>query len=799
MILHYIKYAYWNFINQRPYSFINLIGLSLGMWIVFLALLMVTHHTGFDTFHKNYKNIYRVLTTSTEDKQNISGYTNPAVIGEMSETVPEIINYSRYAYQMININGVLAHGYTCFADPDIVDLFTFQLLYGDFGQFNKASKTMVVSASFAKKHFKNIANATGQFLDLSERTGGKEQKEAYRIVAVFKDFPVKSTFRPDLIVPIENSSRYKYASQSENRGDERFNAYLTLKTDADIEWVEQKINEIEQDKSRFKTVFKLQPLEDVHLHSGEITWSRATQSVEGIFLFAGIGVLVLIISLLNFMLLYSAISERNTKSMALRKVMGMDKMDTLKIVFIESLLICLVAGFIGAFLLHYSLGYINEFLRDQLVLSINENWSFFVIAIALIFITAFLTSIYFYRHISRHGVIEVLEKQASPRHNLFFGNGVVLAQLVIVTAMLVFSFAYYKQLDFMMNQGKGFNTDKVIHVYRNMQGTSLLEDVILQHPDVKGIAIGESLPVYGSSQKSVVALKDAPTQEFVLEFMNVDENFIPLYEIQLKEGRNFSTTFTTDATESIIINEAAAKLMNLKHPIGTVTNSGTIIGVVADFKFETFKKTLKPMFFRMINKAQVIGPVTVKFSTESKQSFVNGLEDLLEENQFFVAESHPDIWQTGKGNGVFIEKDYVERTMSYMYADEKTLQKVVSFFTLMAILISLMGIVGMFLYKTERHAKEIGIRKVNGASVKEILLMLNGDFAKWIVLAFVIACPVAYYVTQKWLENFAYKTTLDWWIFGLAGLLTLVVALLTVSGLSYRAAITNPVNVLKDE
>ncbi|WP_186754013.1 ABC transporter permease [Echinicola salinicaeni] len=793
-MLFYIKTAYRNFINQRPYSFINLIGLSLGLWIVLLSLLMVTHHTGFDTFHKNYKNIYRVLTIPSADKQQVSAITNPLEIEEMAEEFPEIKGYVRLQPSQLKINDAVDYNGCYYADSSVVDVFSFELLFGAFDRFKKDPNTVIVSESFASKYFVKEKDVVGKQLEISSLYGEQEGKKM-TIVAVFEDLPIKSTFRPNILLPISNSDDFQLYRSPEQRGARFLTSYLTLREGSDWEGLEKKMNEGEQEW--YKSTYKLQPLEKVHLYSEGIAGSQSTKSIKGVLLYSGIGMLALLVSLLNFMLLYSAISERSIKNMALRKVMGMENRDTLKMIFAESLLMCFMAAAFGFLILKSTLPYFNGHLQDQLVLSMKENWSFFVGSIILVFMIAALSSLYFYRYVSRHQVVEVLEKQASQRHNLFFGNGVILAQLVIVTAMLVFSFAYYKQLGFMMNQGKGFNTDNLLTVYKYNQSLDEVQKGLFNLPEVLAVSASQVLPIHGSSQKSIIKLKDQPSKEYALEYMNVDESFISLYDIELKKGRNFSKEFSTDLKESLIINEAAAKFMELDDPIGVETNIGRVIGVVDDFKFETFKKELRPLFLRMEDISKANGSITIKYKEGRKTVTAEQVKHYLESNQIFVASTISDFKDHPKG--VLINSNYVNDIMERMYGDEKTLQKVVSFFTLMAILISLMGIVGMFLYKTERRAKEIGIRKVNGASVKEILLMLNGDFAKWIVLAFVIACPVAYYVTQKWLENFAYKTTLDWWIFGLAGLLTLIVALLTVSGLSYRAAITNPVNVLKDE
>jgi putative ABC transport system permease protein len=417
---------------------------------------------------------------------------------------------------------------------------------------------------------------------------------------------------------------------------------------------------------------------------------------------------------------------------------------------------------------------------------------------------------YFYNILSGYNAIEVLaKKNLKPQKNFIFKNSSLIIQLIVVFAMLTFSLFYYKQLDFMINAGKGFSTENLFLVNRINWDSAPFEEELANYPIVTGLSKGTLLPLHGTSTQYSIGLNDKPSETFSMELFRVDCDYISLYEINLKEGRDFSKEIIADIKgENILINESAAKLLGGKDLIGKETSQGKIIGIVEDFKFESFYKSLRPLFFRIPrihpkygNPMQKHGGLLIKYKEGEKENASRLINSLLARHNVNVLNDRRAYYKHIKKDESYVlfDTNHYDSLINDIYLKDIILQKAILLLTGIAILITMLGLIGMSLFKTQKRTKEIGIRKVNGATINEIMLMLNKDFIKWVVIAFVIACPIAYYAISKWLENFAYKTELSWWVFALAGVFTLVIALLTVSWQTYRAATRNPVESLRDE
>ncbi|MBJ7879615.1 ABC transporter permease [Gelidibacter salicanalis] len=780
-IAYHLKTVYRNFISQRPYSFLNLIGLIIGLCISFIALLYVTEETGYDTFHENSKDIYRLLTKEINSDEIASPNTTAHIGKELQEEIPEIKNVIRYKNAFFRINGLIeARG--IYADPELFNVFTFNITAGNIESFKDDVFVIVISEEFALREFGAI-DVVGKSIELE-----KEEKIKYTIRAVYKEFPKKSTLKPSYILPIKSQIKEKVPGVEISS----FNTYFLLEKNSNHNDTAAKV---------LKKGYKLQSLEDIHLHSDG--------SIKVLLSYALIGVLILLISLLNFLLLYTAITQRRFKEFAIRKVNGLSELGLLKMFMVESIIISLIAATLAIILVGLVLPFFNSFTKSNIEFSWFSNAPFFIYAIGLVIVVALLSGYKLYHYLNKYNAIEFIGKTKTSKKTNFFlkSNGLAL-QLIIVSFMLIFSLGYYKQLDFILTSDKGYNPKHVFVIGGLAINSEIFKEEAKKHPEISDVAMGQPIPDPTGSSITRIHNIDSPSELVEMELFSVDYNYIPLYGITITEGRNFSNEFITDKMDAIILNETAVKLLNLEKPIGIKTNMGTIIGVVKDFNFEALHKSIRPSIFKVVtenNSSKMI----IGYKPEDKENTIAIIETLLGNQNVQLANILNPTYSDPEMINIFgsmeearkqiFDPNYMDSVNEMFYEKEKTLQKTILLLTIIAMFITILGLIGMSLFKTQQKTKEIGIRKVNGATITEIMLMLNKDFIKWVVIAFVIACPIAYYAMRKWLENFAYKTSLSWWVFALAGVFTLVIALVTVSWQTYRAATRNPVESLRDE
>ncbi|MBJ7879614.1 ABC transporter permease [Gelidibacter salicanalis] len=794
-ISYYLKIVYRNFISQRPYSFLNLIGLSIGLSIAFIALLSVTEHTGYDTHHENSKQIHRLLLQNSFDNEK-TRTINLALTHRFKEDIPEINNMFVFHLNYLRVQDSIVEPEMIGASPEIFDVLSFDIIEGGVHSFNTELKTIVISESTALKHFGETPVVGKTIAVISDNFFGQEAdygtNAEYTIVAVFKDFPKKSFFKPTLIIPIENSKRYHSEKEMIYQGG-GYQTFLSLANNTSAKKVVDKINEIgkeiDEKYDGKGTVYSLQAIADIHLFSDDVNEIR-TGSIKEVLFYVIIGTLVLTISLLNFLLLYTAVTKRRFKELSIHKVHGLNKSGLLKLFLFEAMSISVVSAGIAVFLMKLAIPVFNEFTNSKLEFNSADNYGFIIYGIVLIVFIAMLTGAYFAFYVWRHNTIETLSGSTSKKgHNFFLKNDAVVVQIGIVAFMLIFSIGFYKQLDYMINSDKGYNPNNLIAFSIPKSKTAVIKEGLLRYPLIDSVTIGQTLSLpNGLTQTMIIKVNGVP-KAVKLDANEVDSNYIPIYQLELIKGQNFTEAYKRD---DVIINEAAVKHLGLgDDPLGENQFVGNVIGVLKDFHFSSFHKVIEPYIFlrkdesaQTSSKFESLENITIKYRNGDYKEVVQIINKIKEENNLSVK------WDPPSDLSSLYEKSY---------QNEKTFQKAILILTALAIFITILGLIGMSLFKTQQKTKEIGIRKVNGATVTEIMLMLNKDFIKWVVIAFVIACPIAYYAMRKWLENFAYKTSLSWWVFALAGVFTLVIALVTVSWQTYRAATRNPVESLRDE
>lgn len=771
-----LKLIFRNIWNQRPYSLLNLFGLSLGLSISFIALLYVLEETGYDRFNSKQEQIARVLVNQngTNNVGEILNIKKTILFKENIPEIEEVINFST-AYETIN-ESVIEGGY--YAQADIVKVLDFNLLDGSFDNFIGHPDKLIISEKFALNHLKSIRVA-GQTIILNK---GTKQEKSYVIAAVYKNFPKKSSLNPTMIIPIENY--YAYKKQIEDFEVASFSCFFLLTKEADRVLVSEKMKTVSNDNFPNNDIdFLLQPLTEIHLHSSDYNENLSgSGSINKVIIYASIGGLILLISLANFLLLNTVITERRLKEIAIRKTNGFGKAGVLKMFIGEGLIHSLIASALALSFMTVLLPWFNEFTQSNLSTNFYTNLQFISFSALLLGVIGIGSGLYFSNYINKFHVIHVLQNgRVKKSKNFFLKNNVVFIQSAAAVFLLIFSISIYQQIQFMLTSDKGYNEENVILLPSIRIDLALLKDQASQSSFIEKAAFGSILPLAEGNSYTDVHLVAKSSTKITMEIMWGDEDYIPTYQIPIVSGRNFFKLQPKDKKRGIIINQTAAKQLELKNPVGVETSAGTIIGVMNDFKFETFKKPIRPLvlMYSKTNGASYI----VRYTEGHRKDALSLIIKTVGEHP-----AGPD----------YIE-NYDNTVQNKLYGDDLRLSKSIFALTIMAILIALIGIIGMAMNKTARMKKEIGIRKVNGAKSEQIVWMLNKSFIKWIILAFVLASPIAYYVVGIWLQNFAYRVSFSVWMFFLLLVMVVGITSAVVSLQSFRAALTNPVEALKDE
>ena len=811
MLYNYLLVAWRNLVRQPFYSTINVLGLAVGIACFLLIMLFVQHETGFDTYHPNYDRIYRLqFNGKIGDSENEFPLAGPVTGPQMIEDFPEVIDAVRfrdYGRYLITVGedhykeDKLIH-----ADPSIFRVFSLPLLAGDTATALEEPNTMIINERTAERYFKG-EEAVGQSVKL-------ENGEQYKVTGVFRNIPDNTHFDFDIIVSMASSKE----AQQKVWLSLNFQTYLLLAEGADPAALEAKFPdmvakymgpEIKQylnaTMEEFlaggnRLAFYLFPMQDIHLHSHLDNEFQANGDIKYVYIFTIIGVFILLIACINFMNLATARSAGRAKEVGLRKVMGAYRSNLVRQFLSESLLISLLALVIAIGLLWVSLDAFNALAGKSFRL--EELFSPLTLGIlAATSITAgLLAGSYPALYLSRFQPALVLKGVITRgRGSNILRSGLVVFQFTTTIILIVGTLVIYRQLNYIQNKNLGFNKERLVMLqdaYALDEKVEPYKEEMLQNPQILSATVASYSPVVNNSNgtayfpgKTVAGKK---TQ--LMNYWVVDDQFAETYALALKEGRFFSREIKTD-TAAIVINETAAKMLfpgreNIagEYVGGYGYNSPDeghavyqVAGVLSDFHFESLHEPIKPMVLHMGRSRRYI---TFKLD---KQADVPA-----------VIASLRETWE-GMGTGQPFDFQFADQHYMTQYEAEQRVGRIAMVFSGLTIFIACLGLLGLAAFTAEQRTKEIGIRKVLGASVWQVMYLLSVSFGKLVLVAFVIGGVVAYFSMSEWLNAFEYRAPIAWWIFPLAGLGALGVAWLTMSYTSYRAATSNPASSLRSE
>jgi len=791
MFWNYLKITVRNIKKHKTYSAINIAGLAMGIACCILIFLWVQDELSFDRFHENADSTYRVITNARYTGRAVDNPETPSPFAAgMKQEFPEVIESTRVRFQARRIfqykdkafyedGGVLV-------DPGFFKIFSFPFIQGDPETSLNDPFTMVLTESYAQKYFGNN-DPVSQTVEFMGRP--------FIIRGIMADIPHNSHLQFDFLLSplgLENMQNYEYDWSSDV-----VYTYVQVQRGTDIEALNRKTTDFLKPKDRlwekFEARFYLQPLSDIHLNAGLSREDIVHGDRKYIFIFSLIALGLLLIACTNFMNLSTARAAVRTKEIGIRKVVGSNRSQLFKQFLGESLWMTLLAGVLAVLLVSTFLPLFNNLSQKSLSLDLLDGKLFLGIA-SILFFTGFISGSYPAVFLSSFNPVAVLkEKIFSARKGSKFRTVLVVFQFTLSAFLIIGTVVVNKQLHYMQNKKLGFEKDNMVYLPAKEsagQNYEALKTELLNESSILAVSAKNGLPTERTDGGVVFPKGEEPDELIAYEVAAVDYDFMDIMGLEIVSGRNFSKEYPTDETDACILNEKGVQKLGVELPIGieVATNRGikTIIGVVRNAYFKSLHREIDPIMFHIrkdLSEYSKYGVILIKIRGGSIPQTIDTIES---------------AWKKINPNVPF-EYHFLDDAYDRLYHAEKRLSTSFNFFSLFAIFISCIGLLGLSSFMAERKTKEIGIRKVLGASLGEIVVLLSRQFAKWIIVANLIAWPVAYLAMKNWLFNFAYRTDIPLWIFPVTGILTLLVALLTVGYQSVKAALANPVKALRYE
>jgi len=807
MFENYFKAAWRSLTKNKAFTILNITGLSIGLACSLLIALYVLDELNYDRFNTQADRIYRINEQVRFGDFNYNGTWVPAVMGPaFAKDFKQIERYTRFKYNPGVVirkgNENIREDKAVYADSSLFDVFTLDMIAGDKKTALKEPYSLVITESTARKYFNSF--------DIIGKTVLVNGNMNYKITGVIKDIPGQSHFNFDLFMPLCELE----ASRSDSWITTNFQTYLLLKPGTDFREFEKQLNRsMEQYQSpQLKTQLNiseddfrkagnyvkcsLMPLTDIHLYSNLEHELGINGSIRYVYIFSAIAIFILLIACINFMNLSTAHSANRAKEVGVRKVLGGLKNNLIAQFLIESFVVCFLSFVIAIIIAALFLPLFNQLADKQIKVSLLLSPSILSGILLLLILVSLISGSYPAFFLSSFQPIKVLKGNLSMGFKgSVLRNTLVVLQFTISVILMVGTLVIYNQVQYIMNKDLGFNKEQVLtlqNTYALNNNTKAFTNELLRMPGVKNITSSGFLPMTGSrtAQGFITAPQFDGKNFTLMQVWPIDERYLPTLQIQLKSGRNFSAQYPTDST-AVIINETAAKLFGGVDPvnkklyqIGDLSTGKlvayNIIGVIKDFNFNSLREQVAPL---VLNLRQDNGGMAVRISS----SDIPGLLNEIKTRWKSMTSSQPFSY-------AFLDEEFNKQ-----YRVDQRTGKIFLLFSILAILIACLGLFGLVTFAAEQRIREIGIRKVLGAAITDIFKLLSKDFVKLLLLSICIASPIAWWVMSKWLQDFAYRIGIGWWMFVAVGAVCLLIALVTISFQAIRAAVANPVKSLRTE
>jgi ABC-type antimicrobial peptide transport system permease subunit len=750
-----------------------------------LILLWVQDELSFDRFHKNGENIYRVIQDiNFSDHSTTWAITQGPLGPSLNEDFPEITNFTRVtgrrfrlAYKDNSFDEVLG-----MADGSIFEMFTFPLIEGDPQTALSDPRSIVLTEEMAKKYFGN-EHPIGKVLKA-------DNQYDFLVTGILEEFPLNSHFRYDFFIPFVFGRELKYTV--DNWRNSQFSTYVQILEGMPYQDVVQKISGYLYEKPTIEKDAKLnlQPLTRIHLHSN-YEFDRPHGDITYVSIFSLIAFFILLIACINFMNLTTARSANRAREVGMRKVAGAYRRDLVRQFFGESILLTFIALIFAIGLVFLLLSIFNELAAKELSFGISGNIQALLALVSIAILTGILAGSYPALFLSAFQPVNVLKGNLLSRSKgSSFRKVLVVLQFSLTILLVVCTMIVYNQMNFMRNRKLGY--DKEYLVYAVLRGDmreqfDAVKDELLKNPNILDVTSSGTIPTYGYNFSNSLWNWEGqdPDDEILMRASFIDYNYFETFGMEIIEGRSYSKQFSTDPTEALIVNEEAVTVMGMESPVGKQLGNGDnqakIIGVVKNYHFRSMKQEIEPLI--LILAPENCWALFARLNSKDVSATIGHMEK---------------VW--GKfAPGYPFNYRFMDEAIDSMYRSEQQIGTLFRYFSILAILISCLGLFGLASFMAEQRTKEIGIRKVLGATVSNVLLLLSKEFAKWVLIANIIAWPIAYYAMSRWLEGYAYRINIAVWSFVSAAVLALAIALFTVSYQAIRAATANPADALRYE
>ncbi len=811
MIKNYLKIAMRQLRKQKMYSAIKIGGFALSIAACLLIGLYIKNEVSYDQSYPDANRIYRLIELYTHDGKVEKGDDYPAPMSKaLKADFPEIeksgrmmpnslfpgagSNELRRADQLENTH---EEGFT-YVDQEFLDILKLPMVYGDRKTALAEPNTIVISKRKADKYFPN-QNPVGKVMFLNN-----DQTKPYKVGGVMENLPQTSHLQQyDFFLTLNGVEFYK--GEQTNWNASNYPDYILVRPGTNIAQLEKKITaDIDKnyllpallsisykdaEKELRKLSYKLQPIAAIHLNSYDVEDNEFKHGdIRFIWLFGAVALFILTIACINFINLSTAKSANRAKEVGLRKVVGSTRFSLINQFLAESMLYSAVSFVVGSLLAWALLPYFNTLASTTLTMPWLSLWFIPVILLASV-IVGTLAGIYPAFYLSSFKPVSVLKGAISAgSKNSVLRNGLVVFQFTASIILIICTFVIYNQTQYILNRDIGFNKDQVLM----LQGTNTLGDAgvknlkqdLLKLSSVKSVSVSDYLPVEGTKRNGNTLYNEGKSKVETgaqSQFWLIDHDYLKTFGVKLLEGSNFSAD---DHSGGVIVNQMMIKTLNIKNPIGKAISHGgdrmPIIGVVKDFNYESMKEQIKPLALYYGISPSI---VSVKVSGGDMKNTIDQISSVWKN----LSPSQP------------IRYVFLDERFANMYADVQRMGSIFTSFAVLAIIIACLGLFALAAFMAEQRSREIGIRKVLGASVQSITSLLSLDFIKLVAIAIVIASPIAWWAMTKWLQDFSYRILIGWWVFVLAGIFAIIIALLTVSFQSIKAAIANPIKALRSE
>jgi putative ABC transport system permease protein len=777
-------------------TLINITGLTLGLCIVSVVIVFVLNELGYNNSFSNRENIYRIINYNSTD--NSTWANTPFIAGQTLASEFAGVDKSVHIYNISNIeikkdNDYISEPKMICTESSFFGVFGVRLLQGVLSGFDSTGDKVLISKELAFKYFGN-ENPTGKILTL--RYTGKEYP--MEVTAVYEDFPSNSTIKASLIAGIDFGLHHlttSLVSTSDQKPDERelkeswqnglfFTNYILLKKGTSADEIRKKLHQLGVDHStdNNKLSLSLQPLTDIYFGSGKIIDNNGGEqgNMPMLYILVFIGIMILIIACINYLNLTSAQALTQTRTVAIRKICGASRSSLIFQMILESAIVSVIALPFALQLADTALPYVSQLLGKSYILTFGyKTFTGIGILTVITVSTGAFSGLLVSLRITSLNMVETIKGQSPAAvKGHYLRKGMVIFQIAVFIVLIAIMMLVQKQVDFAFSKDLGFSREGVIRVPVGDHNYALFRQEIIKNSNILDVSGALWLPPHQNRMNISIPKVDEPEKMVSVNGLFVDYHFARTIGLKLLQGTDFDETKNISG---VLVNESAIRTLGLKTVIGEKIAFGTVIGVVSDFNMYSLHEAITPMIIGL--NPSMVREIAIRINTDNVQQTIEYLKD---------------TWNSTGGTNPF-RFEFTNDVLKKLYESDIRFSKTIGLLAAIAILIASLGLFGLSLLISKQKTKEIGIRRINGSRVSEVLILLNMDFIKWVATAFVIACPIAWYCMDRWLGNFAYRTGISWWIFLLAGVFALAIALLTVSWQSWRAATGNPVEALRYE